>query len=772
MSDASDDEIPLKQKLNKPGQKIMIPKVEDSSDEDIPLSMITKQKKPLKPSTTSKPAKPNKRVKNDSDSEDDVPLAFKAKQKKAIKAEPMDIDIKQQGTKRPRKSKDDVKTVKKEQLPDKKRAKTADGDEEVYKWWEEENTNANEQLLEQDGSVKWSTLQHSGVLFPPSYVSHGIKMRYNGKLIKLSPEAEEVASFFAALLETDHGKNPTFQKNFFRDWQEVLKQDPNNPEITDFDKCDFKPMWEKFEADKEKKKQLTKDEKLKIKEEKQQLEEPFLTCLVDGRKEKVGNFRIEPPGLFRGRGDHPKTGSLKKRVLPEQITLNLGVDAKIPKPPKGHRWASVVHDQTATWLATWKENVNGSTKYVFLAATSAWKGQSDMQKFEKARNLKNFVGKIRETYNRELKDKLSEVRQRATAMYLIDQLALRAGNEKGDDEADTVGCCSLRWEHITLEPPNILNFDFLGKDSIRYQNSVEVLPQVYKNIGIFKKQVGKGNMIFDRLTPSSLNKYLNSCMPGLSAKVFRTYNASHTFQQQLDAMDLSNESIPDKLLAFNRANREVAVLCNHQKSASKNHSQQMEKITDKIRALKYQRMKIRKQLLQLEPNKYKKNLDFNADESDLEEDWIVEHEASLIEKEKERSKTKFEKNNEKLIAEGKAPLPMTDLTEKIKSIDEVAKRLKKERKTGKVEPKSNMTEEKALTQIGKIDERISATRIQATDKEENKEIALGTSKMNYIDPRITIVWCKNNEVPLEKVFSKTLIEKFRWAQNTPEDWKF
>jgi DNA topoisomerase-1 len=206
--------------------------------------------------------------------------------------------------------------------------------------------------------------------------------------------------------------------------------------------------------------------------------------------------------LFRGRGDHPKTGTLKKRVQPEQITLNLGVDAIIPKPPKGHRWASVVHDQTATWLATWKENVNGATKYVFLAATSAWKGQSDMQKFEKARNLKNFVGKIRKTYNSELRDKLSEVRQRATAMYLIDQLALRAGNEKGDDEADTVGCCSLRWEHITLEPPNTLNFDFLGKDSIRYQNSVEVLPQVYKNIGIFKKQVGKGNMIFDRLTVS------------------------------------------------------------------------------------------------------------------------------------------------------------------------------------------------------------------------------------------------------------------------------
>lgn len=39
---------------------------------------------------------------------------------------------------------------------------------------------------------------------------------------------------------------------------------------------------------------------------------------------------------------------------------------------------------------------------------------------------------------------------RAVALYFIDKLALRAGNEKDADEAaDTVGCCSLRVEHIS-----------------------------------------------------------------------------------------------------------------------------------------------------------------------------------------------------------------------------------------------------------------------------------------------------------------------------------
>jgi DNA topoisomerase-1 len=52
------------------------------------------------------------------------------------------------------------------------------------------------------------------------------------------------------------------------------------------------------------------------------------------------------------------------------------------------QWKAIVHDQTVTWLANWVENVNGNYKYVFLAAGSSLKGQSDMQKFEKARELK------------------------------------------------------------------------------------------------------------------------------------------------------------------------------------------------------------------------------------------------------------------------------------------------------------------------------------------------------------------------------------------------
>lgn len=129
------------------------------------------------------------------------------------------------------------------------------------------------------------------------------------------------------------------------------------------------------------KKSATKEEKERAKVEKQALTLKYGYALVDGHLEKMGNYNVEPPGLFRGRGEHPKMGTYKRRVMPEDITLNLGEEAVVPPCPlPGHAWKRVVHDPTVTWLAYWKENVMGGTKYVFLAASSSFKGQADKKK--------------------------------------------------------------------------------------------------------------------------------------------------------------------------------------------------------------------------------------------------------------------------------------------------------------------------------------------------------------------------------------------------------
>jgi DNA topoisomerase-1 len=730
IGEESDDDIPLGQKLQKEKAEIQkaaakqapaerkaaksgeakrkaVKKESESEDDDRPLS---KTKKPA-----PKKANGAKKVKKEESDDDDAPLKKKAPAVKKAKAAPAA-------------AKGKGKAAAKEEDQEE-----GEEGEEEYRWWEDPTKG--------DGTTKWTTLEHNGVVFPPEYepLPPNVKMLYDGVPVTLDPAAEEIAHAFGGMLNSAHNvENPTFQKNFFSDFKEMLDKtghakdkDGNKVKILKFEKCDFKPIFNHVDAERQAKKSLPAAEKKALKAAKDELEAPFLYCMWDGRKQKVGNFRVEPPGLFRGRGEHPKTGRFKKRVTPEQITINIGKDAMVPKPPDGHKWKEVKHDQEGTWLAMWQENINGNYKYVMLAANSDVKGQSDYKKFEKARELKKHIDTIRKDYHRELKSEVMAERQRATAVYLIDQFALRAGNEKGEDEADTVGCCSLKFEHVTLRPPETVIFDFLGKDSIRFYDEVKVDPQVFKNLKIFKRSPKKeGDEVFDRLTTSGLNKHLSNYMPGLTAKVFRTYNASWTMAKLLEKMK-STGTIAEKVKDYNNANREVAILCNHKRTVAAGHSQTMEKMEDKINGMRYQQWRIKQMMLDLDPKlKKKKGAEFFALPEDLSGDWVKEHQALLVEQEKTKIQKKFDKENEKLEAEGQKPMKDKELKERMSVASELEAKFKKELKTGKVEAEGKgPSVAKFETQIEKLDQRIATAKTQSEDRENNKEVALGTSKI-------------------------------------------
>ena len=125
-----------------------------------------------------------------------------------------------------------------------------------------------------------------------------------------------------------------------------------------------------------------------------------------------------------------------------------------------------------------------------------------------------------------------------------------------DEEADTVGCCSLRVEHLSFPAENRVQLDFLGKDSMRYFNEVTVIPLVYKNLFEFCQNKAGDVDVFDQLSVSMLNSHLNDLMPGLSAKVFRTYNASITLQKELfheeKAKVLVDGTVDEKVFFYNK----------------------------------------------------------------------------------------------------------------------------------------------------------------------------------------------------------------------------
>jgi len=381
----------------------------------------------------------------------------------------------------------------------------------LYFRWEEEKR--------ADG-VKWTTLEHKGPVFAPPYerVPRNVRFYYDGKPLDLSEETEEAATFYAKMLNHDYCTKDVFNNNFFKDFRKSMTSKEKEI-IKDFRKCNFQEMFNYFQAESEKRKAATKEEKLVKKNENEALIKEFGFCMIDGHKEKIGNFRLEPPGLFRGRGEHPKMGMIKRRIHASDVSINCGKDSKVPSPPSGSRWKEVRHDNTVTWLASWIENVQGQVKYIMLNPSSKLKGEKDHIKYETARRLDKVIDKIRATYRDEWKSKEMRVRQRAVALYFIDKLALRAGNEKDEDQADTVGCCSLRVEHVQLHKElngkeNVVVFDFPGKDSIRYYNEVEVEKRVFKNLELFMEHKKEGDDLFDRLNTQVLNEHLKELMDG------------------------------------------------------------------------------------------------------------------------------------------------------------------------------------------------------------------------------------------------------------------
>lgn len=528
------------------------------------------------------------------------------------------------------------------------------------------------------GAKKWTTLEHNGVLFPPPYVQHNIPLVYNGNNIALDVDAEEMATLYAKFIDSDYIKESIFRRNFWNDWKKILGK--GSP-IESLDGCDFTLIYEHLL----KLKEIKKLEKLDKNDNNNKADiEQYKTAIVDGKVQPVGNFRMEPPNIFLGRGCNPKLGKIKNRIYPEDITINIGKGSNIPKVPdflEGHKWGEVINNQYVEWLASWKDNITGKTKYVWLGAHSDLKAKSDTEKFDLARKLKRKIKTIREKNEIELKSDDKKMRQVATALYFIDKYALRVGNEKGDEDTDTVGITSLRVEHVQLLEDNKIKLDFLGKDSVRYNRIVHVDDNVYHNIKTFIDGKELDDQLFDLVSSADINEYLKSYMKNLTAKVFRTYNASNLFQKELSKITTKyeNYSEADKinilLDEFNKANGKVALLCNHQKNINKSSVKQIDNINQNIKKVK----------------------------------------ARL------RREKKGKKNPEK--------------------IEELKNKLKK------LKAKKDM-------------------------KIELKNISLGTSKVNYIDPRITITFLKIHNVPIDKIFPKTLQEKFKWAMDVDESFKF
>lgn len=80
------------------------------------------------------------------------------------------------------------------------------------------------------------------------------------KEMKLSEGAEEVATFYARMLDHDYTTKEAFNTNFMNDWRSVMTS-KEQALITKLRKCNFKHMHAYFIKKSEERKAMSKEEK-------------------------------------------------------------------------------------------------------------------------------------------------------------------------------------------------------------------------------------------------------------------------------------------------------------------------------------------------------------------------------------------------------------------------------------------------------------------------------------------------------------------------------
>eukprot|EP00466_Bigelowiella_natans_P014742 jgi/Bigna1/85396/estExt_fgenesh1_pg.C_30427 len=689
-----------------------------------------------------------------------------------------------------------------------------------------------------DDMKKWShQLEHNGLMLAPEYQPHGVRPLYEGVAVELNTPAEEMATKFAEILFSEqqgatsrYSESPVFRKNMFEDWKVILGQD--HP-IESLDLVDFQPLVALLESRKAERDSRTKEEKRALREEKKRekeiLNSIFGYALVDGMLEKVAGYMVEGPGWFRGRGDHKMSGRWKRRLYPRDVVLNICEGVPVPRPPMPSsissssslwRWGGVSHNHNGSYIARWNDPIAAvagkkKDKFIFLDATSSVKSASDQNKFETARKLRNKIKNIR-------KDVLKK---------------LSSPHPDPEISADTVGVCTLRVEHMSLttsikgggggdRPSNnslaaaatefndsgdaggreegyYLALDFLGKDAMQYTRSVEVPKKVFESLQSCFITSGGGaaaaatddtvkahhkapkDQFFEYVTPQILNKYFKDQMPGLTAKVFRTYNASALLQAELARP--SSETARSILAQLSKKKRKGGQTSAHDNSSSSSSSSStvgMEKNSSGAKTASSSSNKIgesrskgsKKNTSSTTTTSSIGSREAAADRKLLRQYYDFCHkEVAVLCNHLRTTPKSFDKSVSRLKERLKSQkwwLQMLEIERNEALCHETTPRATRRNRKNEPAVKKARRLETIDMAILKQRNAIYTLERQIDFRKQSKEIALGTSRTNYIDPRITVAWCKRNDVPVERSFPKALLRRFEWALDTKSSFKW
>lgn len=254
----------------------------------------------------------------------------------------------------------------------------------------------------------------------------------------------------------------------------------------------------------------------------------------------------------------------------------------------------------------------------------------------------------------------------------------------------------------------IVDFDFIGKDSVPFKNHSKYLKKhifSFRILLLVKKSYEK---VFN-VTSNEVNKFIQQVLDEGSAKLFRTAMGTKTATEVLQKIEIDpNASVDKKLAAFNKASLEISKMLNHKKGVSKSFAAQLEKADESLKNAKAKLTKTKKQV-----------------------------------------KAELEKIQKSITAANKALDPERRAIQLQKLAERKAKQQKK---------------------LEKAEAAVEKAKTKKEYKNDTKDVALNTARNSYFSPRVIVSWAKHNNVPIERIYSKAQLAKFDWAMDTAEDY--
>ena len=387
----------------------------------------------------------------------------------------------------------------------------------------------------------WNTLKHNGPFITDNYIFKNFKLFDNSNNYYQINEEEEQFIFLYIKYINSKYYDELFKKNFWKSWNKINNRKINylNVNLTNF---------------------IEFIEKNNYKNDKQDIDDKYRYAIINGNQVELVNYIVEPPGIFLGRGNHPLKGTIKRKITEKDIVINISkeyidyIDKK--------KWKKVIHDKNKYWLSAWQHPVTNKIIYTYPSKKSINRMEKDKEKFNNAKLLDKYIHKIRKNYNSYINDENSiKNNQIGIIVYFIDLLSIRVGSR---DKKNTFGISTLQKKHITFHSDNCITLQFLGKDSIPYHNKIKINEIVFQKLKYYVEQ--NKNYIFYATNSNQVNQYLQSLLPFLTSKIFRTYHASKLFQKELYSHNFKNSF--DYTYSFKMANIFVAIKCNHRKEKS------------------------------------------------------------------------------------------------------------------------------------------------------------------------------------------------------------